>query len=370
MIQLLASTRSKEYPIYLSVDSIDRIGSLWASQGDTGKVAAITDTNVGGLYLPQIERSFEEAGFTFTATEVDAGEGTKTLAQAAKLYSRLFELKIRRGDAVCALGGGVIGDLAGFVASTYMRGVRLIQVPTTLLAQVDSSIGGKTGVNIPEAKNYVGSFYQPDMVLTDPVFLKTLPPEQMAEGLAEVIKYALLSGEDFFDALETSYQSLLDLDMAFLETVVRRCIEYKLAVVAEDERDYGRRAVLNLGHSVGHGIEAAGNYRLYSHGQAVALGLLAAVRLSEKIFSLPPEYGESLASLHKLLGLPTVLKGVEPRAVMESMAADKKADGISANMVLLRKIGDPVINCDVDAGLLASEVERLASGASAGSWTI
>lgn len=362
MIQLVASTRSKEYPIFLSIDLLDRVGELWSSVGNAGKVVVVTDSNVGGIYLERALASFEAAGFSAASITVPAGEESKNLGQAAALYSRLYELRTRRRDAICALGGGVIGDLSGFIASTYMRGVRLIQVPTTLLSQVDSSIGGKTGVNIAEAKNYVGTFFQPDMVCADPGVLATLPREQVVEGLAEVVKYALLSGDEFFHAIESSYEELLHLTMAFVEPVVRRCIEYKLQVVSEDERDLGRRAVLNLGHSVGHGIEAAGGYRLYSHGQAVALGLLAAVRLSEDFFSLPEEYGTRLEGLLEELGLPTVLAGVDPEQVLQSMASDKKADDLSANMVLLRRLGEPVINCDVGAGLLRREVERLVAG--------
>lgn len=362
MIQLLANTRSKEYPIFLSVDAFDQVGQLWASLGNSGKVVIVADETVAGLYLERVRQAFADAGFVVDAIEVQAGEGAKSLSRAAALYSRLFGLQTRRRDALCALGGGVVGDLTGFVASTYMRGIKLIQVPTTLLSQVDSSIGGKTGVNIQEAKNYVGSFYQPDMVFSDPAFLKTLPRAQVVEGLAEVVKYALLSGEDFFDALQSSYEEMLQLNMAFLEPVVRRCVEYKLAVVSEDERDYGRRAVLNLGHSVGHGVESAGNYELYSHGQAVALGLLAAIRLSEEYFSLPRKYGERLESLLRLLGLPLVLDGADPDTVLAAMSSDKKADDISANMVLLRALGEPVINCDVGEELLRREVERLVAG--------
>lgn len=360
MIQLLASTRSKEYPIFLSSGALENTGSLWKSQGRQGKVVIITDSNVADIYLSNVQDIFGDAGFGISSVVVEAGEEAKSIARASELYSRLYGLKIRRRDTVCALGGGVVGDLAGFVASTYMRGIGLIQIPTTLLSQVDSSIGGKVGINITEAKNYVGSFYQPDMVVADPALLKSLPRGQLVEGLAEVVKYALLSGDDFFSALEDSYEEFLVLNMAFVEPVVRRCIEYKLGVVSEDERDFGRRAVLNLGHSVGHGIEAAGQYRLYSHGQAVALGLLAAIRLSEKVFSLSPEYATRVKSILDLLGLPTALAGVAPDEVIAAMASDKKADDMSANMVLMKSLGEPVINCDVESGILREAVELLA----------
>ncbi|MHB8160027.1 MAG: 3-dehydroquinate synthase [Thermoleophilia bacterium] len=362
MIQLLASTPSKEYPVYLSAAAVREAGNLWSSRGRPGKVGIITDSNVANLFLGSVEQVFVEAGFAVKAIVVDAGEEAKSLAEATRIFSELFRLQTRRCDAVCALGGGVVGDLAGFVASTYMRGIGFVQIPTTLLSQVDSSIGGKVGININEAKNYVGCFYQPDMVITDPELLKTLPRDQVVEGLAEVVKYALLSGDKFFYALESGYKEFLMLNMAFVEPMVRRCIEYKLGVVSEDERDYGRRAVLNLGHSVGHGIETAGNYTTYSHGQAVALGLLAAVRISEQVFSFPGDYSQRLEVLLGLLGLPTHYQGIDPGAVISAMSSDKKADDISANMVLLKTIGEPVINCDVDATMLRREVERLAAG--------
>ncbi len=360
MIQLLANTRSKEYPVFLSAGASNDAGKLWSSQGRGGKIVIITDSNVANLFLGEVEQAFVSAGFGVKAIVVDAGEEAKSLSEATRLYSELYRLQTRRRDAICALGGGVVGDLAGFIASTYMRGIGLVQIPTTLLSQVDSSIGGKVGVNISEAKNFVGSFYQPDLVITDPSLLKTLPRDQLVEGLAEVVKYALLSGDEFFYALESSHEEFLMLNMAFVEPMVRRCIEYKLGVVSDDERDYGRRAVLNLGHSVAHGIETVGNYTAYSHGQAVALGLIAAIRISEQVFSLEGDYAARLESLLDLLGLPVRMEGIDPHAVTGAMASDKKADDLSANMVLLKQIGEPVINCDVDAAMLTREVERLA----------
>jgi len=362
LIQLLANTRSKEYPVFLSPGAAKEAGNLWRSRGRGGKIVLITDSNVANLFLGPVETAFTSAGFAVKAIVVDAGEEAKSLGEATRLYSELFRMHTRRRDAVCALGGGVVGDLAGFIASTYMRGIGLVQIPTTLLSQVDSSIGGKVGINIAEAKNYVGSFYQPDMVITDPELLKTLPRSQLTEGLAEVVKYALLAGADFFEALESSYEEFLVLNMAFVEPMVRRCIEYKLGVVSDDERDYGRRAVLNLGHSVAHGIETAGNYTAYSHGQAVALGLLAAVRISEAVHGLAGDYSARLKSLLELLGLPVKLEGINPVEVIDTMSSDKKADDLSANMVLLKEVGEPVINCDIDAAMLRREVDRLVSG--------
>lgn len=362
MIRLFASTMAKGYPIYLGGGVLGETGELWKSQDRSGKVIVITDSNVAGLYLDRVRESLENSGFKSEAVVIEAGEESKSLDEARRLYSQLFKYGTRRSDSVCALGGGVVGDLAGFVASTYMRGIGLIQLPTTLLSQVDSSIGGKVGVNINEAKNYVGSFYQPDMVVVDPELLKTLAREQIVEGLAEVIKYALLSGEAFFGLLQTGYEKFVEPDLAALEPVIKDCIEYKINIVFEDEHDFGMRAVLNLGHTIGHGIEAAGRYEEYSHGQAVALGLIAAVWISEEVYALPSEWSGKLEALLEKLGLPARLERVDPKAVLGVMKSDKKADDISANMVLLSKPGSPVINCDVGDDLLRKTVARLAGG--------
>lgn len=360
MVRMFAKTLTKGYPIYLIEGGLEQTCELWKEQSKEGKVVIVTDSNVAGLYLERIWQSFSKAGIETSAITIEAGEKTKSLDEASILYAKLFEHRTRRRDAICALGGGVVGDLAGFLAATYMRGIRLIQVPTTLLSQVDSSIGGKVGVNIPVAKNYVGCFYQPDMVVTDPALLKSLPAEQIVEGLAEVIKYALLSSDEFLSALERNYGKYLAADLEVLEPAIRTCINYKTNVVFEDEQDYGRRAVLNLGHTVGHAIEAAGKYQKYSHGQAVGLGLLVTTRLSSEIFDLSTECYDRVKALLKKYGLPTRITDIDTGRVLKAISSDKKADDLSVNMVLLRGIGSPVINCNVDAGALKNAVDRLA----------
>lgn len=361
MITLNASTVSGNYPVCLGAGILPEAGRLWREQGREGKVVIITDSHVAPLYVDAVASSFSAAGYPVTTITVAAGEQSKSLERAGEIYSRLYAMKIRRRDAVCALGGGIIGDLSGFVASTYMRGVGLIQIPTTLLAQVDSSVGGKTGVNITEAKNYVGTFYQPDLVVADTGTLKTLPADQLREGLAEVVKYALLEGDDFLERLEEGKDEFFPPAGEYVTAIVSRCLQYKLRVVAEDERDLGLRAVLNLGHTVGHGIEAAGNFTTYSHGQAVALGLLAAAWLSEELQGLPATYASRLEALLEGLGLPVRYHGLRPEDILGAMGGDKKADDISLNMVLLRQPGQPVTGCDVDAGRLAAVVKRLAA---------
>lgn len=363
MITLEARTAAGAYPVCLGEGILGRAGELWPKQGRPGKVAVITDANVAQLYLETVQSSFREAGFRAEAIVVEPGEESKSLARAAEIYSQLHAMRLRRRDIVCALGGGIVGDLSGFIASTYMRGVELIQIPTTLLAQVDSSVGGKTGVNIAEAKNYVGTFYQPGLVVADPVVLQTLPPAQVREGLAEVIKYALLEGSGFFEELEEGREKLLPPETSYITDIIKRCLAYKISVVEEDEREKGLRAVLNLGHTVGHGIEAAGDFTVYSHGQAVSLGLLAAVRLSEVKMGLAPGLGERLERLLEGVGLPVRYRGLVPGKIIDALQGDKKADDLSLNMVLLRQPGEPVTGCDVDAASLRAVVEGLSAGA-------
>jgi 3-dehydroquinate synthase len=265
---------------------------------------------------------------------------------------------VRRADAVVALGGGVVGDLAGFLAASYQRGVRLVHVPTTLLAMVDSAIGGKTGVDLPEGKNYVGAIWQPELVLMDIDVLDGLPPRELACGFAEVVKYGLLSGPELLELAE-SWPALPGPPDA-LAALIERCVAHKLAVVASDEQDLGIRASLNLGHTVGHGIEAAAGYERYRHGEAVSLGLLAALRLSEQELGLDPSVRERTCAVLARHGLPTTLdREVPASAILEAMGRDKKSDGQALNMVLIAAPGDVRLNMDPPRDRLAAAIEEL-----------
>ncbi|HVE69233.1 MAG TPA: bifunctional shikimate kinase/3-dehydroquinate synthase [Solirubrobacteraceae bacterium] len=274
-----------------------------------GRRFAVSDTNVWDLHGRHLE---PVVGFTL----VEPGEPAKSLASAEVVWRSLAQQGATRDDLLVALGGGVVGDLAGFCAATYQRGMPVVQVPTTLVAQVDAAYGGKTGVDLPEAKNYVGAFHQPAAVLVDPAALLTLPPEELAAGYAEVVKTALIAGGPLWERVRDGAGGAAQPD------VVLACARTKLAVVAQDERDAGRRQVLNLGHTVGHAIETAAGYGRYRHGEAVGLGLLAALRLSGRD-ALRGEVAELLAG-H---GLPTRLEGVEPAPVLEAVRRDKKRRG-------------------------------------------
>ncbi|MDX6648627.1 MAG: shikimate kinase / 3-dehydroquinate synthase [Solirubrobacteraceae bacterium] len=288
-----------------------------------GRRFAVSDRNVWDLHGRHLE---PVAGSVL----VEPGETSKTLASAELVWRALAQQGATRDDLVVALGGGVVGDLAGFCAATYQRGVRVVHVPTTLVAQVDSAYGGKTGVDIPEAKNYVGAYHQPAAVLVDPAALLTLPPEELAAGYAEVVKTALIAGGPLWERVRDGAGGAAQPD------VVLACARTKLAVVAQDERDAGRRQVLNLGHTVGHAIETAAGYGRYRHGEAVALGLLAALRLSGQ-----DELRDQIAELLAAHGLPARLEGVEPAAVLEAVGRDKKrrAEG-PVPFVLVHAPGD------------------------------
>jgi shikimate kinase/3-dehydroquinate synthase len=280
--------------------------------------------------------------------EISAGEESKTIAQAEALWRALARAEMTRADVIVAVGGGVVGDLAGFCAASYQRGVRHVQVPTTLVAQVDSAYGGKTGVDLPEGKNYVGAYHQPSAVITDPETLGTLPASELAAGYAEVVKTALLAGGQLWENVRRGADTTSG-------EIIAGCVRAKLRIVARDERDTGRRQVLNLGHTVAHALETATGYRRYRHGEAVGVGLLAALRLSGQ-----SALRDEVEALLRARGLPTRLDGTDPDAIIAATAADKKrlASG-PVPFVLLEGPGRPRAGCTVQARDLRAAVAEL-----------
>jgi 3-dehydroquinate synthase len=354
---LWAEIGAARYPLHLGSGLIDSVGALWAGRGPAGAVLLVSDGNIPELSR-RVRASLQEAGVRVITTTVPPGEGSKTLAQVERLTRLAAEAGLRRSDAVAALGGGVVGDLAGFVAATYQRGVRLMHLPTTLLAMVDSAIGGKTGVDLPEGKNYVGAIWQPDLVVMDTDVLATLPPRELACGFAEVVKYGMLDGPDLFAVIEGWPELPGPADA--LVGLIRRCVDHKLRVVADDERDLGVRASLNLGHTVGHGIEAAAGYDLYRHGEAISLGLLAALRLSESTVGLDPSWRPRVAEILTRHGLPTRLDpAVSTGAILEAMGRDKKADAAALNMVMVAAPGDVRLRVSPPGDRVVSAIEEL-----------
>ena len=336
---LWATTDSGDYPVYVGPGLLTRHG-YWPCTVH-GERFLVSDGAVARIYAELFEPL---AG----RVVVMPGEQSKTVAHADIVWTELAKAGMTRQDVVVALGGGVVGDLAGFCAATYQRGVRYVQVPTTLVAQVDSAYGGKTGVDLAEAKNYVGAYHQPTAVIVDPDTLTTLPAAELSAGYAEVLKTALIAGGGLWQAIRQG------VDPATPE-IVLACARAKLRIVAQDERDSGARQVLNLGHTIGHAIETVTGYARYRHGEAVALGLLAALRLSGQ-----PELREDVAGLLDEHGLPTTLDGVDPDAVVMATARDKKRLGNGpVPFVLLDAPGAPRIGCTVQPRELIAAVREL-----------
>ncbi len=336
---LWAVTDSREYPVYVGPGLLTQ--HIYWPRTVPGERFLVSDGGVARLYAEL---------FTPLAGRVVVmpGEQSKTVAHADIVWTELAKAGMTRQDVVVALGGGVVGDLAGFCAATYQRGVRYVQVPTTLVAQVDSAYGGKTGVDLAEAKNYVGAYHQPSAVIVDPATLATLPPEELAAGYAEVVKTALIAGGGLWQAIRSGA------DPAAPE-IVLACARAKLRIVAQDERDAGARQVLNLGHTIGHAIETVTGYARYRHGEAVALGLLAALRLSGQ-----PDLRQEVAGLLKAGGLPITLDGVDPDAVVMATARDKKRLGNGpVPFVLLDAPGVPRAGCQVQPRELIAAVREL-----------
>ena len=319
---------AKEYDTVVEWGGLGRLGDYLLDLKLPSRVFLITDSRVGQLYAPAVIRSLQQRGFEPVVYTLPAGEGSKSIAQLGEIYDWLLEQHAERREAIIALGGGVVGDLAGYVAATYLRGVPLIQVPTSLLAQVDAAIGGKTGINHPRGKNLIGAFYHPQLVLADPAVLLTLPERERCEGWAEVIKYGIILDADLFGRLETSAPVLRDFVQpppALLCELIARCIELKVAIVEEDEREQGRRAILNYGHTFGHALENVAGYGEWLHGEAVSLGMVVAARLALEAGICRMDLVERQERLLISLGLPTRYRGTaRSQAILDAMQLDKK----------------------------------------------
>jgi shikimate kinase/3-dehydroquinate synthase len=340
------------YPVWVGAGALDAAGELLAGGGRRFVVA---DERVHELHRERL------AGLADTTLIVPPGEQHKTVAQAERLLRELARAGMQRSDTMVAAGGGVVGDLAGFCAATYQRGVAVVHVPTTVVAQVDSAYGGKTGVDLPEGKNYVGAFHQPAAVLTDPTLLGTLPSEELAAGFSEIAKTALIAGGGLWDEVRglPPLREVVDGDLATMSRVVEACARTKLSVVALDERDTGFRAALNLGHTFAHALESATGYARYRHGEAVALGLLVALRVSERATGLDPAVRDEVAGLLERQGLPRAFEGPSTGELLGHMARDKKRRGTRRNLVLLRAPGDVAVEAEADETTLTEAIEEL-----------
>jgi len=323
------------------------------------QVLVVTNEVVAPLYLPRVQEALRDRDVETVI--LPDGERVKTLATFTAVIDRLVDGRFHRDSCLVALGGGVIGDLTGFVAASYQRGVDFVQIPTTLLAQVDSSVGGKTAVNHPRAKNMIGAFHQPITVLADTDTLESLPPRELSAGLAEVIKYGVIVDAEFFGWLEAHVEELRGLDPAALTHAIRRSCEIKASIVAEDERERGRRALLNLGHTFGHALEAIGDYERWLHGEAVAIGIALAARTSLALGWLPARDVTRIETLLARAGLPTRASGIDPDELLDHMRGDKKADRAGLKLVLVEALGSSVVaRSPAEATLRAVLAEQLA----------
>jgi len=340
MQTLTVNLSDRSYPIHVGAEMIERAGQLMQQAGLLGKVAIVTNPTVAQLYLDPVHEALSQAGFETTPVLLPDGEEHKTLKSVSTIYDRLVAERFERKSWMLALGGGVIGDLAGFAAATYLRGIPYVQVPTTLLAQVDSSVGGKTGVNHDAGKNLIGAFYQPKLVLIDVAALRSLPRRELVAGLAEVIKYGVISDRYLFELLEQNLEKILALDRELLTQIIVRSCENKARVVEADEREDDYRAVLNFGHTIGHALEAATGYRQFLHGEAVGIGMVKAAALSVQQGFCDPKSFERITRLIKKAGLPTEFPpGMSVSSLVQGMEVDKKAADGKIKFVISEGLG-------------------------------
>lgn len=341
MEKLTVQTQNGQYDILLGEGLLQQAGALLCQALEVSRVAIVTDETVEALYGQTLRRSLAEAGVPHSTCVVPPGEASKCHEKLLCIYGHLLEQHVTRKDAILALGGGVMGDLAGYAAATYLRGIPLVQIPTTLLAQVDSSVGGKVAVDLPQGKNLVGAFHQPSLVIADTGTLRTLEPRQLWAGLAEVIKYGCIADHFLFEAMErTADQSSL---WAQLPEWVRRSCAIKADYVQRDPYDFGVRRELNFGHTLGHALEVALGYAGLLHGEGVALGMVAAARLSEQMTGLPTGTADRIAALLMRWHLPVKPPKCDLQTVQCALQLDKKAMGDRINLVLLQELGQASI---------------------------
>lgn len=341
----------RSYPIHIGAGLLNQAELILPHLAQK-RVMVVTNTTVAPLYLARLKATLDAGGVAATHVILPDGEAYKNWETLNLIFDALLTQRAERKTTLIALGGGVIGDMTGFAAASYQRGVPFIQIPTTLLSQVDSSVGGKTGINHPLGKNMIGAFYQPKVVLADTDTLKTLPPRELSAGLAEVIKYGLIRDVEFLAWLEASMDKLRALDPAAITHAIHRSCEIKAQVVGQDEREGGIRAILNLGHTFGHAIETGMGYGTWLHGEAVAAGMVMAVRTSQRLGWLTEADVARTRALIRAAGLPDVAPDLGVDTYLEYMGHDKKVEGGKMRFVLLKKLGEAVITGDVPADVL------------------
>ena len=366
MAKIKVNLKENPYEIVIESDHLAQLGRIIEQEKWGRDIFLFTDPVVNELYGDEVRKGFKNRVRVF---EVPRGERHKNLKEASRLYDQLIRCGAHRDSLIVALGGGVVGDLAGFVAATFMRGINYIQVPTTLLAQVDAAIGGKTGVNHPRGKNLIGCFFQPKMVYIDIKTLTALPARELRTGLAEVVKYGVIEDADFFKFLETNAHHLntkafeaedtLRAALKLWQTIVAESAKIKARVVEKDEKESHHRMTLNFGHTIGHAIEAQTRYRAFNHGEAVAIGMVAAAMLAHKLEMLEGKEVERLKDLLEKLGLPTEIKGLPARKLIQALSIDKKVRGGKVQFVLPERLGKVVVTDKVPVKAINEVLKEL-----------
>ena len=367
--KLRINLRENPYDIIIEHGLLSNLGALISQKSVKPKTFIVTDNNISVHWLKQTIESLSEQGISPKVLEVPVGESTKSFINLEKIIDQLLESKVDRDSLLVALGGGVIGDLAGFAGAVTLRGIKVIQVPTTLLSQVDSSVGGKTGINVRQGKNLVGSFYQPSLVAIDTQVLQTLPPRQLFAGYAEVVKYGLIRDRSFFDWLELNGKKVLEGDKVAQQFAIFTSCRIKAEIVEADEKEKDLRAILNFGHTFGHALEAEAGYNgNLLHGEAVSIGMVMAIELSRNLGHLSGQDAGRAVEYIRNIGLPTNINSIKgstswhPDGLIQHMQHDKKVSNGQLRFVLIRSIGEAYLTADVEKNEVYSVIEKSLSG--------
>jgi 3-dehydroquinate synthase len=352
MEKIVVDLGHRGYPIYVS-SQLNNLGQVCREIIPLGRILIISDKLIFSLYGPRVKENLETAGFKVFSFLVPRGEQSKSLSQAARIWKECVRLKLERSDSTLALGGGVIGDLTGFVAATYLRGINFVLLPTTLLSHVDSSVGGKVGINLPQGQNLIGAFHQPRGVWINTSFLQSLQLKQIREGLAELVKHAIIKDESLFDYLERNLEMIKKPSLSLIEPAIARSVKIKARIVERDEREEkGIRQILNFGHTIGHALETSTDYRQYTHGEAVALGMIAAGSMATKMGTFSPQEFFRMRKLLQNIGLPVkIKKKLNIKEVEKIFWRDKKVKRGKINFVLPRRIGEVFLTDNVPTQL-------------------
>ena len=361
MNKVLVELGDNSYPIFIGENILENLGEMLKLYNFSRQVVVITDSNVSKHHEEALSKSLNTSLKSFELITIPAGERSKSFRTIENIVTKMLELGCDRQTAMLAFGGGVVGDITGFVASIYKRGVAYLQIPTTLLAQVDSSVGGKTGVNHPLGKNMVGTFYQPKMVWTDLMLLRTLPKNEIVCGLGEIIKYGIIKDSELFEQVAGNLEKILALDLELLQEIVMTCCRIKAEIVAEDEKEAGLRMNLNFGHTIGHALEAEMGYKKISHGEAVLLGMLAESRMALSLKMLNKEDFLRIEGLIAKFNLSDELKNIDLERLLEFISSDKKAASGKIRFVLPRKIGEVEIVKYIESSLIKSAMKYVFS---------